>query len=156
MPRVAIRTFTSSRFSRSNLTSSIFLFPRQFERVFDVLHHRFAPEPRNADDIESRVALLQSLLGNEILRRLNHLLLLSEFDGFERSPEAAARASLDFDEYQHAPIEDDQVELAKRATKITLDNLVTFFSEIRLCNALALFSQNLFGIVQAHASKSGP
>jgi hypothetical protein len=90
------------------------------------------------------------------LGRLNHLLLLSELDGFERSAERIASASLHFYEYQHAPIEDDKVEFPEGATKVTLDDLITFFSEIRLCDTLALFAQNLFGIVQVHASNSGP
>jgi hypothetical protein len=73
--------------------------------------------------------------------------LLSEFDSFERSPEAVPSAGLNFHEYQNTAIENDQVELAERATIVTLDNSVTLFFEVRLGDSLPFLSQELFAIV---------
>ncbi len=105
-----------------------------------MFHDGFAAGPRDADDVEARVALLQSLLGQEKLRRLNHFSLLSKFHRFERRAEAATGSRLHFDEHDHAPIQHDKIQLSRLAAIIPLNQFVALFLEIALGHALAFFA----------------
>ena len=126
-----MRAFTSSRSSRNNFTSNIARSLRHFKSVFDMLHHRLAAGPRNADHIEPCVALVQFSFGQENTAPPESSFAACEFHRFERRAEAVAGAGLHLDKYHHAPVENDQVELSAGAAIVSLDDLVAFCSEIR-------------------------
>src|SRR5581483_5897145 len=117
---------------------------------FDMLDHRLAAGPGNADHVEARVALLQFSLGEKILRGLNHLLLLAKLDGFEGRAETAAGAGFDFHENHHAAVEHDQVQLARGAAVVALDQLVALFSEVILGEPLAFSAEELPAVIERH------
>ena len=69
-------------------------------------------------------------LAQEELRRLNHFLCFLELDGLQGRAESMPDTGLHFDENNHAAIQDDKIEFARRATIVALDQLITFMFEI--------------------------
>src|SRR5512139_855318 len=94
-----------------------------------MLHHRTIALPRNADDIEAGVALVELFLVKKIPRRLDHLTLLARLHRFERRAEAMIRAGLHFDKDYHLAVKDDQVYFAGLAAIVALDQFIALFTE---------------------------
>jgi hypothetical protein len=69
-----------------------------------MLYQRLLAWPRDADDVEPGVALMQLFLTEKELSRLNHLLLLAKFDGLQGRAKSMIRTSFHLDEYDNAPV----------------------------------------------------
>jgi hypothetical protein len=102
--------------------------------------HCIAPRPGNPHDVESRVALMESFLSQEILSHLNHFVLLAKLNGFERLPKTMAGTSFHFDKHNDTAVENNEVQFPHRATVIALDQLVAFPLEIFFRETFAFFS----------------
>ncbi len=114
-----------------------------------MLHHRLASGPGNTDDVEARVALVEFFLAQEILRRLNHLSLLSELHRLQGRAKTMPGTGLHFDENNDAAIQDDQIQFARRAAVISLDQFVAFMFEIKFGNPFPFFAQDQFAVVRS-------
>ena len=114
-----------------------------------MLYQRLAARPRDADHVEPRVALMQLFLTEKELSRLNHLMLFSKLNGLEGCAEAMISTSFNLDEYNNAPVQDDQVYLSRGAAVVSLDDPVSLFSKILFRDPLSFLPQQLPGVIHS-------
>ena len=56
------------------------------------------------------------------------------------------RAGLHFDENNDAAIQDDKIELARRAAVVALDQFITLMFEMKFGDAFPFFAQDQFAV----------
>jgi hypothetical protein len=96
--------------------------------------------PRNANDIEPGLTLIELFGGHKELRRANHFLLFPNFDSFQRRPISDSRTRLHFDKNDHALVQHDEVQLSPTATVVAFDELVTLLFQEELGNPFTLLT----------------
>jgi hypothetical protein len=89
-----------------------------------------AARPRDANNVESRVALVELFLTKKELSRLNHLPLLSGLDGLQGRAKSMIRTRFYLNKNDHTPIQDNQVHFSSRASVVSLNYSVSLLAKI--------------------------
>ena len=100
-------------------------------------------KPAGSTPVKARVAILETVVGEIVLRCPRNLPLFAGIDGLERAAEAGLRARLDLDEDDHAAVERDQVELASLTAVVPLHDRVALAPQEFLRGALAVRTKKL-------------
>ena len=116
---------------------------RELEGVLQELAAQAAVFPPHADDVEARVAAVQTLHREIVLRGALDLALLATIDGLEGATEAGLRACLHLDEGDGAAVECNQIDLAGGAAIVARQDLVALAAQELLGRALALGAEDL-------------
>jgi len=109
-----------------------------------MFHHRLLILQRDTNDIKPGLPMVQPVLIEKKERCLDHLLLLTPMDRFERRAKAIIRTGFDLDEDYDAVVQNNEIQFPDRTAIISLDKPITFPLKIPLRNTLAFFAQNLF------------
>jgi hypothetical protein len=120
-----------------------YLSSGQRERIFDVLARQRVAIAPDADHVETRHPVLETMALNIVLGGARNLSLLAVVDRIERADQRAALTRLHLDEHEHPMIEGDQIHLAEAATIIAREDDVPLSAQVLFSGSFAMYTERL-------------